>query len=125
MPALVLLAVGLATGCGAAAIRRFPLADPMSVDPDENRFGRLGSVVGVREQDYHDRYTRPDKLQEGEEIAWPVPYWHFDAGAAATAATGRRRPLSTTVAPSRASALAPASPIPVPAPVTHATLPSS
>jgi FMN reductase [NAD(P)H] len=40
-------------------------------------------VVGVREQDYHDRYTRPDKLQEGEEIAWPVPYWHFDAGAAA------------------------------------------
>lgn len=39
-------------------------------------------VVGVREQDYHDRYTRPDKLQEGEEIAWPVPYWHFDAGAA-------------------------------------------
>lgn len=40
-------------------------------------------VVGVREQDYHDRYSRPDKLQEGEEIAWPVPYWHFDAGAAA------------------------------------------
>ena len=40
-------------------------------------------VVGVREQDYHDRYTRPDKLQEGEEIVWPVPYWHFDAGAAA------------------------------------------
>ena len=40
-------------------------------------------VVGVREQDYHDRYTQPDKLQEGEEIVWPVPYWHFDAGAAA------------------------------------------
>jgi nitroreductase len=40
-------------------------------------------VVGVREQDYHDRYTQPDKLQEGEEIQWPVPYWHFDAGAAA------------------------------------------
>jgi FMN reductase [NAD(P)H] len=40
-------------------------------------------VIGVREQDYHDRYTQPDKLQEGEEIAWPVPYWHFDAGAAA------------------------------------------
>jgi nitroreductase len=40
-------------------------------------------VVGVREQDYHDRYTRADKLQEGEEIVWPVPYWHFDAGAAA------------------------------------------
>jgi FMN reductase [NAD(P)H] len=40
-------------------------------------------VVGVREQDYHDRYTQPDKLQAGDEIAWPVPYWHFDAGAAA------------------------------------------
>jgi FMN reductase [NAD(P)H] len=40
-------------------------------------------VVGAREQDYHDRYMRPDKLQDGDEIAWPVPYWHFDAGAAA------------------------------------------
>lgn len=40
-------------------------------------------VVCVREQDYHDRYNQPDKLQEGEEIVWPVPYWHFDAGAAA------------------------------------------
>jgi len=40
-------------------------------------------VVGVREDDYHDRYTKPDKLVEGEEIEWPVPYWHFDAGAAA------------------------------------------
>jgi len=40
-------------------------------------------VVGVREQDYHDRYTQPDKLQDDEEIQWPVPYWHFDAGAAA------------------------------------------
>jgi len=40
-------------------------------------------VVGVREQDYHDRYNRPDKLEDGEEIAWPVPFWHFDAGAAA------------------------------------------
>ena len=40
-------------------------------------------VVGVREDDYHDRYTKPDKLVDGEEIEWPVPYWHFDAGAAA------------------------------------------
>jgi len=40
-------------------------------------------VVGVREDDYHDRYTKPDKLVEGREIEWPVPYWHFDAGAAA------------------------------------------
>jgi nitroreductase len=40
-------------------------------------------VVGVREDDYHERYAKPDKLVEGQEIEWPVPYWHFDAGAAA------------------------------------------
>ena len=40
-------------------------------------------VVGVREDDYHDRYRKPDKLVDGEEIEWPIPYWHFDAGAAA------------------------------------------
>jgi len=40
-------------------------------------------VVGVREADYHERYTKSDKLVDGEEIEWPVPYWHFDAGAAA------------------------------------------
>jgi nitroreductase len=39
-------------------------------------------VVCTREADYHDRYRQPDKLQDGEEIEWPVPYWHFDAGAA-------------------------------------------
>ena len=40
--------------------------------------------VMTREQDYHDRYTRPDKLEAtgGEEIVWPVPFWHVDAGAA-------------------------------------------
>ena len=40
-------------------------------------------VVGVREDDYHERYRKQDKLVEGEEIEWPVPYWHFDAGASA------------------------------------------
>jgi FMN reductase [NAD(P)H] len=39
-------------------------------------------VVCAREDDYHDRYRQPDKLVEGEEIAWPVPYWHADAGKA-------------------------------------------
>ena len=38
--------------------------------------------VLTREGDYHDRYQRDDKLQEGEEIEWPVPFWHVDAGAA-------------------------------------------
>ena len=40
-------------------------------------------VVGTREDDYHDRYRRPDKLQEdGTEIEWPVPWWWIDAGKA-------------------------------------------
>jgi FMN reductase [NAD(P)H] len=39
-------------------------------------------VVGTREDSYHERYRRADKLQEGQEIDWPVPYWHVDAGAA-------------------------------------------
>jgi nitroreductase len=38
--------------------------------------------VMTREGDYHERYQRDDKLQEGEEIEWPVPFWHVDAGAA-------------------------------------------
>jgi nitroreductase len=41
-------------------------------------------VVCTREQDYHDRYQQPDKVDtEGAEIAWPVPYWYVDAGKAA------------------------------------------
>jgi nitroreductase len=39
-------------------------------------------LVCMREGDYHDRYRKQDKLQEGEEIEWPVPYWFVDAGAA-------------------------------------------
>ncbi len=41
-------------------------------------------VVCTREADYHERYRQPDKVtDEGEEIEWPVPYWHVDAGKAA------------------------------------------
>jgi len=41
-------------------------------------------VVCVREEDYHERYRQPDKVDEaGEEIEWPVPYWYVDAGKAA------------------------------------------
>jgi nitroreductase len=40
-------------------------------------------VVCTREEDYHERYRLPDKLDEGgEEIEWPVPWWHADAGKA-------------------------------------------
>jgi nitroreductase len=41
-------------------------------------------VVCTREDDYHDRYRQPDKVDEdGAEMEWPVPYWHVDAGKAA------------------------------------------
>jgi FMN reductase [NAD(P)H] len=40
-------------------------------------------VVAMREDDYHDRYREPDKLEEdGEEIEWRVPWWRVDAGKA-------------------------------------------
>jgi FMN reductase [NAD(P)H] len=39
-------------------------------------------VVCTREADYHERYTKEDKLVEGREIEWPVPYWYVDSGAA-------------------------------------------
>ena len=39
-------------------------------------------LVLTREDDYHERYRKADKLQEGEEIAWPAPFWYVDAGAA-------------------------------------------
>ena len=38
-------------------------------------------LVCTREDDYHERYRMPDKLSDGEEIEWPVPYWFVDAGA--------------------------------------------
>jgi nitroreductase len=38
-------------------------------------------VVAMREDDYHDRYRRPDKLQDdGREVEWRVPWWWVDAG---------------------------------------------
>lgn len=39
-------------------------------------------VICTSEQLYHDRYNERDKKPEGEdEIDWPIPYWHTDAGA--------------------------------------------
>jgi FMN reductase [NAD(P)H] len=39
-------------------------------------------LVCTREGDYHDRYRKEDKLVDGDEIEWPVPFWFVDAGAA-------------------------------------------
>ncbi len=38
-------------------------------------------LVLTREADYHERYRSDDKLQDGKEIDWPVPFWYVDAGA--------------------------------------------
>src|SRR5690348_16345559 len=37
-------------------------------------------VVAMREDDYHDRYTKPDKLEAagGKEVEWRVPWWWVD-----------------------------------------------
>ena len=89
-----------------ATVRRAPSAGfsqgqrlLVVTDPESRR--QIASVVGdgaweawisevpvhifvlTREEDYHERYRRPDKLTaEGREIEWPVPYWFVDAGAA-------------------------------------------
>jgi nitroreductase len=40
-------------------------------------------VVGMREESYHERYRKPDKLlEDGTEISWHVPWWWVDAGKA-------------------------------------------
>jgi nitroreductase len=36
----------------------------------------------ISEAAYHRRYQEADKLQDGSEIEWPVPYWHMDIGCA-------------------------------------------
>lgn len=51
-------------------------------DPWISRAGAL-IVVCVSEAAYHRRYSEPDKTDAaGNEIAWPVPFWWVDAGAA-------------------------------------------
>ena len=61
------------------------------IDPEDDarsqawfRTAAAHFVVLTREQDYHDRYTQPDKLAAtgGVEVVWPVPFWHVDSGAA-------------------------------------------
>jgi nitroreductase len=62
------------------------LIDPEDDERSQAWFRNAAAHVFVltREQDYHDRYTRPDKLAVtgGVEVVWPVPFWHVDAGAA-------------------------------------------
>ena len=39
-------------------------------------------VVCVSEEAYRRRYREADKMVDGREMEWPVPYWWVDAGAA-------------------------------------------
>lgn len=40
-------------------------------------------IACTSEAAYHRRYREPDKLDaSGQEIEWPVPYWHMDIGCA-------------------------------------------
>jgi nitroreductase len=70
---------------GRAEIGRV-LADAGWTTPDDREpwleSAPVHVLVCTREADYHDRYRQPDKLEDGEEIDWPVPYWFVDAGAA-------------------------------------------
>ncbi len=38
-------------------------------------------AICVSEEAYRRRYREADKLVDGREIRWPVPYWWIDAGA--------------------------------------------
>lgn len=41
-------------------------------------------IICTSEKVYKDRYREPDKKPDpnAEEVEWPVPYWHTDAGCA-------------------------------------------
>lgn len=88
-----------------ATVRRAPSAgfsqgQRLVVVTDRGQLDRIADLLGdstwigeapvliavcIREDDYHDRYTEPDKLAitGGVEIDWVVPFWYLDAGAAA------------------------------------------
>jgi FMN reductase [NAD(P)H] len=70
---------------GRAAISRIMGAAGWTATEDREPWLESAPVhvlVCTREDDYHDRYRLPDKLDDGSEIEWPVPYWFVDAGAA-------------------------------------------
>ena len=70
---------------GRAAIARI-MSDTGWTTPEDREPWLESAPVHVlvltREADYHDRYRREDKLVDGAEIEWPVPFWFVDAGAA-------------------------------------------
>jgi nitroreductase len=62
--------------------------------------------VGTREESYHERYRKPDKLRDGEEIGWPAPYCTSTRAQRSSSSSSRRstrdsRPASSASCPSR------------------------
>jgi FMN reductase [NAD(P)H] len=83
---------GFAQGLYVVVVTEAPTRRAIAELADEDKYAALGLprwissapvhiVVCDSEADYHARYNEPDKLEDGEEIDWPVPYWHIDAGA--------------------------------------------
>jgi FMN reductase [NAD(P)H] len=68
-----------ATRCGLAELAGEGEYVALGMDPWIS-VAPVHVVVGVREASYHERYTKADKLVDGEEIAWPAPYWYVDSG---------------------------------------------
>ena len=68
------------TRASIAGLAREPEYVKLGLEPWISR-APVHVVVATREESYHERYRRPDKLDEsGEEIEWRVPWWWVDAG---------------------------------------------
>jgi nitroreductase len=67
--------------------RRQEVARIYGEEADDEVFGPWISecaaqfIPCVSEAIYHRRYQEPDKLDDGAEIEWPIPYWWVDVGA--------------------------------------------
>ena len=64
-----------------AALANEPDYVAMGLDPWISK-APIHIVISVSEAAYHRRYSESDKLDDGQEIEWPIPYWWVDAGAA-------------------------------------------
>lgn len=85
---------GNSQAIGVVVITNESLRQDIAAIADEDAYVAMGFdawissaaahiVITVSEDVYRDRYSEPDKLgPDGETMAWPIPYWWVDAGAA-------------------------------------------
>jgi nitroreductase len=85
---------GLSQGISFVAVTDGAIRKQVAALADEEVYVRGGMhpfiseapvqmVICASEQVYKERYREPDKKAPGEEeMEWPVPYWHTDAGCA-------------------------------------------